>query len=366
MAIMIWFFILVIFYTYFGYPILLMLLSKVFSQGVIKKPISPHISLIIAAHNEEKDITRKLADSLGLDYPKDKYEIVVVSDGSVDKTNDIVKSYQDKGVRLLALSERKGKTAAQNEAAKMAKGEILIFSDATTVFQKDTIKQMVNNFADSTVGAVGAELIYVNKNKTASGEGTGLYWKYEKYLRKKESDVSSLIGVSGCAYAIRKDLYEDVDTSLISDFVVAQIIYSKGKRVVFEPEAIVFEETNSEIKDEFKMRVRVATRSLYGLWYMKKLLNPFKYGMYAIQLISHKVLRYLIPVFLILLFLSNILLLDRGFGCQLLFGAQAIFYLSAILGGMPRYFCAMNLALLVAMVNFLRGEKNVLWKPVRK
>lgn len=361
-----WLLLVISIYVYLGYPMLLSLLSALVAKKVSKGAISPHISLIIAAHNEEKDIAQKLEDSLNLEYPKDKYEIIIVSDGSVDKTNDIVKSFQDKRVKLLALSERKGKTAAQNEAAKIAKGDILIFSDATTVFQKDTIKQMVNNFADSRVGGVGAELVYVNKNRTAVGEGTGLYWKYEKYLRKKESDISSLIGVSGCAYAMRKDLYEDVDTSLISDFVVAQMIYSKGKRVVFEPEAIVFEETNSEIKDEFKMRVRVATRSLYGLWYMRKLLNPFQYGMYAIQLISHKVLRYLMPLFLILLFLTNILLLDHGFGYQLFFGAQVVFYLSTIIGGMPRYFCVMNSALLVAMVNFLRGEKNVLWKPIRK
>jgi cellulose synthase/poly-beta-1,6-N-acetylglucosamine synthase-like glycosyltransferase len=365
MEIMIWIFIAVIFYTYFGYPILLGLTSNLFSQRVSKKPIYPYISLIIAAHNEEKDIAHKLEGSLNLDYPKDKCEIIVVSDGSVDKTNDIVKSFQDKGVRLLVLSERRGKTAAQNKAAKIAKGDVLIFSDATTVFQKETIKQMVSNFADAKVGGVGAELVYVNKNKTAAGEGTGLYWKCEKYLRKKESDISSLIGVSGCAYAIRKDLYEDIDTSLISDFVVAQMIYSKGRRVVFEPGAIVYEETNSEIKDEFKMRVRVATRSLYGLWYMRRLLNPFKYGMYAIQLISHKLLRYLMPLFLTLLFLTNIVILDRGFGYQVVLLAQILFYLSTLIHGITKYFCIMQIALLMALVNFLRGEKNVLWKPQR-
>ncbi len=361
-----WVLILISAYTYIGYPILLTLIACVFTRKIAKGQTYPHISLIIAAHNEEKDIARKIEDSLALDYPQDKYEIIVVSDGAEDKTNEIVMSYQDKGVKLVALSERKGKTSAQNEAVKAALGDILIFSDATTVFQKDTIKQMVSNFADNKIGGVGAELVYVNRNNTAVGEGTGLYWKYEKFLRKKESDISSLIGVSGCAYAIRKDLYENIDSSLISDFVVAQMIYSKGKRVVFEPEAIVFEETNSEIKDEFKMRVRVATRSLYGLWYMKKLLNPFKYRMYAIQLISHKVLRYLMPVFLILLFFTNQLLLGRGIGYQLFFGAQVLFYLSAMIGGMPKYFCTMNLALLVALVNFLRGEKNITWQPVRK
>lgn len=366
MNLVFWLLLVLSIYVYLGYPILLSLLSALVAKKVNKGAIAPHISLIIAAHNEEKDIAKKLEDSLGLDYPRDKYEIIVVSDGSVDKTNEIVVSFQDKGVKLLALSERKGKTSAQNEAVKTAQGDILIFSDATTVFQQDTIKQMVNNFADNTVGGVGAELVYVNKNKTAVGEGTGLYWKYEKYLRKKESDISSLIGVSGCAYAIRKDLYENIDPSLISDFVVAQMVYSKGRRVVFEPAAIVFEETNSETKEEFKMRVRVATRSLYGLWYMRKLLNPFKYGIYAIQLISHKVLRYLMPVFLILLFLTNILLLAHGVGYQLLFGTQVIFYISAAIGGMPRYFCTMNLALLVAMINFLRGEKNITWQPVRK
>ncbi|MDD5259290.1 MAG: glycosyltransferase family 2 protein [bacterium] len=365
MVIFYWTAVILIFYTYFGYPLLIALMSVLYGKIVAKQWIYPRISLIIAAHNEEKDIAKKLRDSLNLDYPQDKYEIVVVSDGSTDNTNDIVRNFQDSGIRLLALPERKGKTSAQNEAVKSAKGDILIFSDATTVFQKDTIKQMVSNFADNNVGGVGAELIYVNKNKTATGEGTGLYWKYEKFLRKKESEVSSLIGVSGCAYAIRKSLYEEIDTSLISDFVAAQMIYSKGKRVVFESEAIVYEETNSKIKDEFKMRVRVATRSLYGLWYMRKLLNPFKYGMYAVQLISHKLLRYLMPLFLVFLFLTNIVLLVKGFGYRVFLLVQIVFYLSALIQGVTKYFCTMQIALLMALVNFLHGEKNVLWKPQR-
>lgn len=366
MMVVFWTALVLIIYTYFGYPALWGLLAKWFCKEVKKEEIYPGVSIIITAYNEEKDISRKIESTLALDYPKDKYEIIVVSDGSEDKTNDIVKSFHDKGVELLALSERKGKTAAQNEAAKIAKGEILIFSDATTVFQKDTIKRMIYNFADTKVGGVGAELVYVNKNKTAVGEKAGLYWKYEKYLRNKESALTSLIGVSGCAYAMRKDLYENIVPSLISDFVIAQLIYSKGRRVIFEPGAIVYEDANSEIRDEFKMRVRVATRSLYGLWYMRKLLNPFKYGMYAIQLISHKLLRYLMPLFLALLFLTNVALLGQGFAYQMIFVFQLLFYASTIIGGMPRYFCTMNLALLVAFINFLRGEKNILWDPLRK
>jgi cellulose synthase/poly-beta-1,6-N-acetylglucosamine synthase-like glycosyltransferase len=363
--ILFWTAIILIFYTYFGYPVLLALLGGIYGKKVGKKDIYPSLTMIIAAYNEEKDIAAKLDATLALDYPAGRLEIIVVSDASADNTDKIVSSFRERGVKLLRIPERQGKTHAQNEAVKIAGGEILVFSDATTIYDKNTLKNLAANFADEKIGAVGAELVYVKNTNDLVSTGGGLYWNYEKFLRQKESDLSSLIGVSGCCYALRKEGYEEMDPGIISDFVVAQRLYLKGRRTVFEPSARVYEKINEEIGEEFKMRVRVGVRTLNGLWQMRMLLNPFKFRVYAWQLISHKVLRYLVPFLLVMLFLTNALLLSRGVIYQVIFASQVLFYLSALVFKVPGYFCSMNLALAKAIVRFLSGEKSVLWNPQR-
>lgn len=375
-----WASIAMIVYAYFGYPVLLCLVSKVRGKGIRKQEIYPFVSVIIAAHNEQEGIERKLLNTLQLDYPKDKYEVIVASDASEDRTNEIVGRFREKGVRLVTFSEHHGKTFVQNEAVRQAAGEILVFSDATTVYEPDLLKRLVRNFADPAVGGVGGELMYVNKQRTSVGEGNGLYWEYEKFLKQHESAITSLIGVSGCCYAVRKELYEPIDHDLMSDFVVAQMIYKKGKRVVYEPQALSYEETSVTSKDEFRMRVRVCVRTLYGLWRMRGVLNPFRYGFFAFQLISHKIARYAVPVFMILLMLSNALLyaltLSLFYGATLLF--LLLFFVCAFVGLLSRrkkhllifyvpfYFCITNGALLVGIVYFLQGKNLVTWKPLRE
>lgn len=378
MALSFWILIGLIVYAYFGYPLLLSFISKFKRERIEKKDIYPNVSIIIAAHNEEKSIKDKIENTISLDYPKEKLEIIVASDSSTDRTNEIVSNCKDDRVKLLNFTKRKGKTFVQNEAVKEANGEIMLFSDATTTYDSQVIKKMVQNFADSNVGAVGGELVFININENAIGGGGGLYWKYEKFLKRKESQITSLIGVSGCCYAVRKDLYEPIGLDVISDFVIAQIVYKKGKKVVYEPGAVSFEETNDNVKDEFKMRVRIAVRTLYGLWYMRSLFNPLKYGFFAVQLISHKILRYLVPVILILLFLVNVILQINNplWLYKLILYLQIAFYVGAFLGRvfqkrkifiyLPFYFCLTNFALLIGIVKFLRGEKQVLWDPLRK
>jgi len=378
MALTFWILISLIVYAYFGYPLILSFIAYFSKKQVKKKEIYPYVSIIIAAHNEEMSIRNKLEDTMHLDYPREKLEIIVASDNSTDRTNEIVRNYNDPKIKLLSFTERKGKTFIQNEAVKETKGEIILFSDATTIYDTQLLKKIVRNFADSNVGAVGGELVYVNKNKSLIGKGDGFYWKYEKFLKKSESQATSLIGLSGCCYAIRKELYEPLRPDLISDFVMAQVVYKKNRRVVYEPEAISYEETNETPKDEFKMRVRVGVRTLYGLWCMRNLLNPFKYGFFSVQLISHKILRYLVPILLILLFLENLILQinNQFWFYKLSLYLQIIFYLSAFLGWVfrerktfiyiPFYFCLTNFALLIGIFKFLRGEKQVLWSPIRK
>lgn len=366
-----------ILYVYFGYPLLLLFLSCFTSRKIIKAEIEPNISIIISAFNEEKNIASKIDASLNLDYRMEKLEVIVVSDGSTDKTDEIVKGYAEKGVRLIRIEGRKGKTEAQNQAVKLACGEIILFSDATTYYNKDVIKKIVGNFADQRVGCVGGALSYVDGDGTEANKNEGAYWKYEKKLKEMESKFSSLIGVSGCLYAVRKKLYEAIPADQISDFVIALIIYKKGYFVIYEKEAVSFESVTAESRDEFSMRVRVALRSLHGLWYKKELLNPFKYRFYAVQLLSHKFSRYLAPIFLMMLFISNAFL-TQSLLYQYVFYGQVFFYSAAFLGWIlplswarrlkiyiPFYFCMINAAVFLALMKFLAGQKQVKWETVR-
>jgi len=367
----------IIVYTYLGYPVLLLVVAKFRSYEVKKSDILPKVSLIIAAFNEEKAIEKKIMNSLALDYPKDKLEIIVASDGSIDNTNNKVLEFKNEQVKLLKFEKRKGKTHVQNESVKLASGEIVFFSDATTLYDPSIIKEMVSNFYDDNVGLVGGELVYVNKYNMSMGEGNGMYWKYERFIKIMESRITSLIGVSGCCYAVRKESYEPIDDDLISDFVIAQLIYKKGKRAVYEQKAFSYEETNETMKDEFMMRERVSVRSLYGLFRMRELLNIKKYGFFALQLLSHKVLRYIIPVFIILLFIVSLLLayLSESNFYKLFFLLQVTFFISAIMGfllnksktifNLPFYFCLTNFALLMGLFKFINGERMKLWKPIR-
>lgn len=370
-------FLLLVFYVYLGYPLLMRALSSVRSRPVKKARIEPTVSLIIAAYNEEKNIREKILNCLALDYPEDKLEIIVASDCSTDGTDAMVSDFANQGVILHRQNERKGKTAAQNSSVAKAKGEIILFSDATTIYEKDVIRRLVQNFADPGVGLVSGELEYVNAGASRVGHGGRLYWRYERHLKKLESALSSLIGVSGCCYAIRKHLYRPISESLISDFVIAAQVYEKGFRVVYEPEARVYEETLISPEHEFKMRVRVAIRSYQALVTMRRFLNPLRHGLFAFQLLSHKLLRYAVPLFLLGMLISNLFLLEAP-AFRIALAAQLLFYLSALAGLyqqrrttnksfliIPFYFGLVNLAAVVALLRFLKGDRGKLWEPLR-
>lgn len=363
-------------YTYLGYPALMWLLSKIVPRPIRQEDITPTVTIIIAAYNEEAAIGRKVEDTLALDYPRDRLEIIVASDGSTDRTDEIVLGYAERGVLLKRVEGRRGKTAAQNETVNTATGEILVFTDATTVLEREAIRRMVRVFADPAVGCASGHLNYVS-----SGDGVGrggvAYWHYERALKRWESRASSLIGVSGCFYAIRKSLYRDIPPHLISDFVVALNTRERDYRVVYAEDAVCYEETLTTSAREFNMRVRVAIRSYAALWEKRALLNPFRYPLYSLQLFSHKVLRYLAPLMLLDVWVANVFLLGNP-AARLLFVAQCSFYGLALVGhwltgrqargGLivkPYYFCLANAAALVALLRFLAGERMVVWKPLR-
>lgn len=368
----------VIVWVYVGYPVVLAVVARLRRKTVLRGPITPDVSLVICAYNEERDIRRKLEECLATDYPTAHLEVIVASDGSTDRTDDIVREFAPR-VRLLRVEGRGGKTIAQNAAVREARGEILVFSDVTTVYTPATIREMVANFADPAVGCVGGDLHYEKEPRNTSAEGRALFWGYERQLRLWESQIHSIIGVAGCVYAMRRSLYLPLDPAAISDFVQPGRVTERGFRTVLEPRAVAFEPVESRsLGDELHRRARVITRGLRGAFTMPVLLNPLRHPWFATLLWSHRVLRWLVPVFLILLFAASVPLATRGpvflivLVAQLLvYGAGAVAYalerLRVRLPGafIPLYFCVVNLAPLLALAWLARGEKKVVWETGR-
>ena len=374
------FLLIIILYIYFGYPAILIVLGFLRkSKPSNKENRPPQVTLVITAHNEGKIIRQKIENSLSLDYPKDKLEIIVASDGSTDDTDEVVAEYENRGVILERLATRRGKTAAQNDAVAKSGGEVIVFSDANAMYARDAVKKLVRNFDDKTVGCVCGELKYTNSWESMAGKGENLYWKYEKFLKRKESQISSLLGVTGSIYAVRRSLYVPLEDHSISDFVEPLEIVRNGYRVIYEPEAISFEKASVDMKTEFKRKIRIVARSIRGLFGEKELLNIFKYGIFSIQLISHKLLRWTVPLLLICLFVTNLLLWDSGNMCKILLIFQALLYLGALVGCVfelagskiklfyiPYYFSMVNLAALIGWFKYLTGKKEVIWETMRK
>ena len=366
-------------YTYAGYPLLLFIVSTFRPLTVRVGDYQPTVSLIITAYNEELDLAAKLENTLTLDYPHELIEIIVASDCSTDRTDDIVRKYSRQGVKLVRQPERLGKTAAQNAAVAQAAGEIILFSDATSLYKTDVVRALIPNFADPTVGCVAGRLIYVDPSESRVGRGARSYWSYETFLKKHESRACSLIGASGCLYAVRRSAYVPLYHEACSDFIIATKMVEQGLRAVYEPNAICTEETNRRSDNELKMRVRVIAQTFTDLWRHRAMLNPIRSGFYAVQLLSHKVMRYLVPVFLLaLLGASAILASDFLFyrillACQLAgYACGAIAWLLDRLGkrsrllALPQYFLLANVASLIAIFKFLRGERYARWEPIRE
>lgn len=369
-----------ILYAYGGYAISIFVLS-IFVRNPIKieEGHEPLVTFLITAYNEERDIAKKLENTLSLDYPRGRLEILVASDGSTDRTEQIVRDYSKKNssIKLLRVEGRVGKTETQNQAVKAAKGEIIIFSDATTDYKKDAIRKIVRNYADPAVGAVSGRYNYITKKGSAMGIATIFFWDYENFIKSCQTRIKTITGCCGCIYSVRKALYEPLRKDIISDLVEPLKILEKGYRIVFEKDAIAYETTTEHSSEEFKMRTRVITRGMNGILHMYNLLNPFKYGFVSFQLLSHKVLRWLIPILLILFFLSNAFLLGYWF-YNLAFTLQVAFYLFALAGwfvdrygkktkifSMPLYFCVVNIASLISLFNIIKGEKKTVWETVR-
>ena len=368
----------IIFYTYFGYPLFILLLSLFVNHEIKKGEMEPNVTVLITAYNEEKNIVAKLENTLSLDYPKEKLEIIVASDASEDRTDQIVREFSTRGVILHRVEGRVGKTETQNQTVKRAKGDIVIFSDATTKYKKDAIRKIIRNYNDPSIGAVSGRYEYVNPTGAPVGLGSILFWKYENSVKSRQTRIETVTGCCGCIYSVRKSLYEPLPREIISDLVEPLKILEKGYRIAFEPEAIAYEETTETSEEEFGMRVRVISRGMSGLWYMRKLFNPFQYGFVTFQLFSHKVLRWMIPFMLPFLLISNLFLVGYPF-YALTFVAQVLFYIGAMGGylldkmgkkvkllALPLYYCVVNAASVAAFFRTVFGKKAIVWETVRK
>jgi cellulose synthase/poly-beta-1,6-N-acetylglucosamine synthase-like glycosyltransferase len=366
-------------YTYLGYPLLVWAVSSARPRELRRASWEPTVTVIITAYNEELDLASKLENTLALDYPPEKLDILVASDCSTDQTDEIVRSYESRGVRLHRQQMRLGKTAAQNAAVELASGEIVLFSDATTLYSSDVLRAMLPNFADPTVGCVAGNLIYVDENRSGTGQGARSYWGYETFLRRHESRAFSLIGAPGCLYAVRRTAYVPLYHEACSDFIIATKMVEQGLRAVYEPAAVCTETTNSQPGTEMRMRVRIISQTLTDLWRHRSLMNPLRGGFYAVQLISHKVLRYFIPFFLLLLLATSALLAPHSIFYSAVFWAQLACYILAGIGwlldragvkirllSLPLYFILANVAAMIAIYKFLVGERYASWEPIRR
>ena len=364
-------------YTYVGYPVLILLIGACYRRRSPNLEYCPTISVLIAAHNEAASIGRKIEQTLALDYPTDKLEIIVSSDCSTDGTDEIVRSFRDRGVRLIQAKKWRGKTAAQNDGVKRARGEIIVFSDATTTYHPQALRYLAANYRDKNVGAVTGRNYYFDLNGSPTGLGSAVFWNYENTIKTMQSRIHTLSGCVGSIYSVRKSVYTRLRDDIISDLVQPLWVIQKGYRVVFESRAWAYEQTTTTTAQEFRMRVRVVTRGMRGLLSVSELLKPWKHTWVAFQLLSHKIMRWMVPFFLIGVLVCS-LLASAAPWIQALLTLQVAFYLVALVSiriplhriskvlGIPIYFCTLNAAALISFVELSRGRRYVIWDPVRK
>ena len=369
-------------YVYAGYPLALMLVARMSRGGDLSsdgaaQPELPKVSLLISAYNEAGCIGEKLENTLALDYPRDRLEVLVVSDASNDGTDEIVQRYAARGVRLLRMPQRGGKTLGLNAAVAQVSGEIVVFSDANALYRSDALLRLTAPFADPRVGAVIGESTYLD-SASESARSESLYWRYETWIKELESRTGSVVGGDGAIYAVRRTLYEPMAADALSDFVNPLQVVRAGYRCVYEPAAVSYEEAAADFRREYRRKVRIVNRAWRALLSMREILNPFRYGAFALKLWSHKVLRWLVPVFLAGILIANAGLLSTHPFYTATFVLQGVFYALAAVGlvlrrrpalpsiiRVPFYFCMVNFAAAVGLLEAARGKTYTTWTTAR-
>lgn len=375
-AILFWAALAVLAYTYLGYGLLAAALVRL--RGPRETPHGfpeadwPTVTLVIPAYNEDAFIGAKLANTLALDYPEDKLEVVVVADGSTDRTFEIAS--RTPGVASFFRPERRGKVAAMNRMAAQARSSVLVFTDANAMLAPDALRQLVAPFADPAVGAVAGE-----KRVDAGASGTageGLYWRYESTLKRLDHQLGSVVGAAGELFALRTALYRPLEAdTLLDDFMLSLRVAEAGYRVAYAPEAAATEGPSATLEDEWTRKVRICAGGWQSMVRLRGLLNPFRHGLLTLQYVSHRVLRWTAaPVLLPLVFALNVLLLPSGDLYAALLAGQLAFYAIAAMGWLlrdadvrvrgfrlPLYFVFMHAAVVPGVLRFLRGRQSVNW-----
>lgn len=373
-----WLSVLIQLYVFLGFVLIVGFLSLFRHRPVVKREWTPSVSVIVTAFNEEKHIQAKIEDCQGFDYPKELIEIIAVSDGCTDATDEILDRLKGPGVKVVRMAQQQGKTACQNHAATVAKNDVLFFTDATVRHPGEALRLLVRSLHDSSVGCVTGRPVFRNDSGPVS-VGLSKREKYEYYLRERLASVMTLFGAQDCIYAVPKNVYSPVRADLDGGFVGPLQLLDQGLRTVYEPAALAFVNRPApNIKEEFIRRSRIALGGMRGLLYMRRLMNPFKHGFIAVSLISTRLLRWLTPVFLILMLFSNLLIATRSFYFWTLV-LQVAFYTAAV-GAflvaqngkrlvfpfyLPLYFCLLAYSALDGLKRLLTGETGQTWQTRR-
>jgi cellulose synthase/poly-beta-1,6-N-acetylglucosamine synthase-like glycosyltransferase len=391
LKILFWILLFIVFYAYIGYGILLFILIKIKRlirgdrQLSADSSYEPDVTLFIAAYNERDFVAKKIKNSLELDYPPGKLHMVWVTDGSDDGTPDLLKKYP--GIEVYHHPERNGKIGAMNRGMKLVKTPIVVFSDANTLLGRESIRRIVRLFSDPKVGCVsGEKRIFTKEKDTASGAGEGLYWKYESMLKKWDAELYSVVGAAGELFAIRTELYQEVERdTLLDDFIISLRIAQGGHTIQYDPDAYAIETASLNVREELKRKIRISAGGIQSVIRLRSLLNIFRYGTLSFQYISHRVLRWtLAPLSLFLMFISGFFLaLNEGMFqprfYSVLFWLQVVFYLGALLGWylenrsvkvkllfVPYYFFIMNLSVFLGLIRYLKRSQSVNWERAKR
>jgi len=387
MIIAFWICLFIVFYTFVGYAILLYILVRIrrlFVRSVTNPTpdILPTLTIIVAAYNEAYTIEQKVINTVALTYPPEKINYVFIADGSTDATKEIIARYSQ--IKLMYAPERKGKISAIHRAIKEIKSEIVVFTDANTLLNKNALLNIARHYSNKKTGAVSGEKRIKMDEYADATTGEGIYWKYESLLKKWDSELYSVVGAAGELFSIRTSLYEFVpDDSILDDFMISMMVAKKGYRIAYEPNAYATEESSANVKEELKRKIRIASGGIQSALRLGFLLNPFRLPVLTFQYISHRLLRWTIaPFALIAVFVLNLLIVlqyQSPLYTVLMLG-QILFYIAALVGWifankplglkmlfMPYYFCLMNYAVLAGLLRYFSGKQSVVWeKAVRK
>jgi poly-beta-1,6-N-acetyl-D-glucosamine synthase len=380
-----WGAILIVFYAYAGYGIVLYAIVKI--KRHIKPRINkasadfePEVSFVVPCYNEIDCIEAKIKNCKALDYPQDKLKLIFITDGSNDGTPE--KAMEFEGVQVLHEPGRAGKSAAENRVMKFVKSPVVIFSDANTILPSNAVREIVKHYADPEVGAVSGEKRILSREKdNATGAGEGLYWKYESFLKKLDSELYSIVGAAGELFSFRRELYTDLEEdTILDDFVESLRIAEKGYRVLYEPDAYAMETASASVKEELKRKIRICAGGWQSMSRLTSLLNPFRNFTLSFQYVSHRVLRWsIVPLLLLLIFPLNIVLFNKSLLYSLIFYGQCLFYMMAMLGWylenkairikllfVPYYFFIMNYAVFMGFFRFIGKKQSAAWDRAKR